>query len=95
MRNVITPSKETSSIGVVLVRSPACHLCDDAIEALQEIGVTFPLDVRVVEIDSEEGREILARYRPALSPAVVIDDRLFSSGRLPRRKLLRMLERTA
>lgn len=95
MRNAITPSKETGSIGVVVVRSPACHLCDDAIEALEEIGASFPLDVRMVEIDSEEGREILARYRPALSPAVVIEDRLFSSGRLPRRKLLRMLERTA
>lgn len=94
MRNVITPSKETSSIGVVLVRSPACHLCDDAIEALEEIGASFSLDVRVVEIDSEEGRAILARDRPALSPAVVIDDRLFSSGRLPRKKLQRMLERT-
>ncbi len=93
MRSVITPSRETGSIDVVVVRSPACHLCEDAIEALDEIGTTFPLDVRVVEIDSEDGRAILARYRPALSPTVVIDGRLFSSGRLPRKKLQRMLER--
>jgi alkyl hydroperoxide reductase subunit AhpF len=76
-----------------VVRSPACHLCEDAIETLREMGPTFPLDVRLVEIDSEEGRAIVARHRPALSPAVVIDGRLFSAGRLPRKKLLRMLER--
>ena len=93
VRNVTTPSNETRSIDVVVVRSPACHLCDEAIVALGEIGRTFPLDVRVVEIDSEEGRAIVTRYRPALSPAVVIDGGLFSSGRLPRKKLRRMLER--
>jgi len=93
VRSVLPPTrKETRSIDVVVVRSPACHLCEDAIEALGELGATFPLDVRVVEIDSEEGRAILARRRPALSPAVVIDDQLFSSGRLPRKKLRRMLE---
>jgi alkyl hydroperoxide reductase subunit AhpF len=93
MRSVITPSTETGSIEVFVVRSPACHLCEDAIEALAEIGRTFPLDVRVVEIDSQEGRAIFARHRPALSPAVVIDGRLFSSGRLPRKKLQLMLGR--
>lgn len=75
-----------------MVRSPACHLCEDAIEALDEMCARFPLGVRLVEIDSEEGRAIVARYRPALSPAVLIDGRLFSSGRLPRKKLLRALE---
>ena len=92
MRSAITPSKQTRPIDVVVVRSPACHLCEDAIEGLAEIDTTFPLDVRVIEIDSRDGRALVARYRPVLSPAVVIDGRLFSSGRLPRKKLLRMLE---
>lgn len=85
----------TRPIEVVVVKSAACHLCEDAIEALDEIGTTFPIGVRVVEIDSEEGRAIVARHRPALSPAVLIDGRLVSSGRLPRKKLVRMLERMA
>lgn len=94
MRNILpSTSKETRSIDVVVVRTPTCHLCEDAIEAISEIGATFPVDVRVVEADSEEGRAVIARYRPALSPAVVIDGHLFSSGRLPRKKLRRMLER--
>ena len=62
---------------------------------LDELGKTYPLDVRVVEIDSDEGREVIARHRPALSPAVLIHGRLVSSGRLPRKKLQRILEGVA
>ena len=94
MRSISTSTTNTArSLEVVVVRSPACHLCEDAIESLAELAKSQPLDVRVVEIDSDEGRAIVTRYRPALSPAVVIDGRLFSSGRLPRKKLRRMLER--
>jgi thioredoxin-like negative regulator of GroEL len=80
-------------VEIVVVRSPACHLCEDAIEALDEMRARFPLDVRLVELQSEEGRDIVARHRPALFPAVLVEDRLFSSGRLPRRKLERILAR--
>jgi len=86
---------ERPRLNVVVLRSPACHLCDDAINALGEIGREFPIDVRVVEIDSPEGRAIVAAHRPALSPAVLVDGALFSSGRLPRKKFRRMLERAA
>jgi Glutaredoxin-like domain (DUF836) len=93
VRNTVTPSRETDSIDVVVVRAPACHLCEDAIETLREIATMYPLEVRVVDFGSEEGQAIVGRHRPALSPAVMIDGRLFSSGRLPRKKLVRMLER--
>ena len=76
------------------MRSPACHLCEDAVEALDEMRARYPLDVRLVEMDSEEGRTIVARHRPALFPAVLVEDRLFSSGRLPGRKLERILARS-
>jgi hypothetical protein len=35
------------------------------------------------------------RYRPAMPPVVLVGGRLFSAGRLPRRKLRRQLERMA
>lgn len=92
VRNVLPPHGDGArSIEVVVVRSPACHLCEDAIETLGEMRARFPLDLRVIESDSEEGRAIVIRHRPALSPAVLIDGRLFSSGRLPRKKLRRTL----
>ncbi len=85
---------ERPPVEIVVVRSPACHLCEDAIEVLADLGGEFPLRVRIVDMESPEGRVIVAEHRPALSPAVVIDGNLFSSGRLPRKKLRRMLERT-
>jgi len=51
--------------------------------------------VREVDIASAEGRRILERYRPPMPPAVLVDGELFSSGRLPRKKLRRYLERAA
>jgi hypothetical protein len=80
---------------VVVVRSRGCHLCEDAIEALDELGRQFPLKVQIVHLETPEGRAIMAKHRAGLSPAVVIEGELFSSGRLPRKKLRRMLERTA
>lgn len=90
-RQVIRLADATRPLEVVVVRYPACHLCEEAIEALTGMSQTHPLEIRVVEIDSDEGRSMVAEHRPTLSPAVVIDGRLFSSGRLPRKKLQRML----
>lgn len=82
-------------IEVVVVSSPSCHLCDDARAALADLAAEFPLSVREVEIRSPEGARIVERYRPAMPPVVLVDGRLFSAGRLPRRKLRRYLERMA
>ncbi len=80
---------------VVVVTSPACHFCEDALESLQELARDFELGVRRVDIRSTEGLEIVERFRPSMSPAVLVDGELFSVGRLPRKKLRRLLERSA
>ncbi len=80
---------------VVVLSSPACHLCEDALEALAELGREFPIRLREVEMETPEGRELLRTHRPAMPPAVLIDGSLFSVGRLPRKKLRRLLERAA
>lgn len=82
-----------SEIDVVVVTSSACHLCEDALHELSELGKEYPLDVRAVAIDSEEGRQIFERLRPPMPPFVIVDGELFSSGRLPRKKLRKLLER--
>lgn len=82
-------------IEVVVVSSPSCHLCEDALAALADLAAEFPLSVREVDIRSPEGARIVERYRPAMPPAVVVDGELFSAGRLPRKKLRRYLERAA
>jgi hypothetical protein len=85
---------EVQMTEVLVVTSPACHLCEDALEALGELSGEYPLSVREASIDSEEGRAVLHRFRPPLPPFVIVDGELFSSGRLPRKKLRRYLERS-
>ena len=80
-------------VDVLVVTSPACHLCDDALEALGELVNEYDLSIRETSIDSVEGQTVFQRFRPPLPPFVVIDGQLFSSGRLPRKKLHRHLER--
>ena len=80
-------------LDVLVVTSPACHLCEDALEALEGFAREYPISIRVIPLDSEEGRAVFERFHPPLPPFVVVDDELFSSGRLPRKKFRRYLER--
>lgn len=78
-------------VTVTVVHAPACHFCEDAEEVLRGLSADGALDVRVVALESTEGAELTARHRPAMSPLVLVDGEFFSSGRLPRKKLTRLL----
>jgi hypothetical protein len=80
-------------VEVLIVTSPACHLCEDALEVLGELAPEYGLIVRETPIGSDEGRAVFERFHPPLPPFVIIDGELFSSGRLPRKKLRKYLER--
>lgn len=82
-----------NSTAVTLVTTSGCHLCDDAKAGLDEMGPEFGFAVRTVDASSSEGWALLAQYRPALLPLVVLNGDLFSVGKLPRKKLRRTLER--
>lgn len=76
---------------VTVVESDACHLCDDAHRVLDELGTVYPLSVDSVSVRTSAGRELMSRHRAALSPLVLLDGSFFSHGRLPRRKLDKVL----
>ncbi|GAA4289157.1 glutaredoxin [Georgenia daeguensis] len=82
------------TVAVTVVHAPACHFCDDAEQTLTSYSGRFPLDVRTVDIHSAEGRRLIALHRPAMNPLVLVDGEFFSSGRLPRRKLEKLLTST-
>jgi len=82
----------TRPVAVTLVTSPACHFCDDAHRALGDLATTYALDITAVAIDSREGQALTATHRPPMSPLVLVDGEYFSAGRLPRRKLTKLLE---
>ncbi len=77
----------TSALTATVVTANACHLCHDAIDVLMKNAIRYRIDVREVPSDCDEGRELIAAHRPAMSPLVLIDGEYFSAGRLPRKKL--------
>ncbi|GIG26471.1 MULTISPECIES: glutaredoxin [Cellulomonas] len=76
---------------VTVVRSPACHLCDAALQTLGRLREVVPLDLEVLEINSEEGARLVAQHRPAMSPLVLLDGAFVSSGKLRSGRLLDLL----
>ncbi|WP_084074783.1 glutaredoxin [Demequina sp. NBRC 110052] len=87
----MTPSRPRAQ--VTLVTSPACHFCEDASAALRDLAQTYPLEITTVPLGSGVGAALVAEHRPAMNPLVLLDGEFFSSGRLPRKKLIKALER--
>lgn len=79
------------SVEVVLVEMPECHLCEQAKTTLDDLGRGFALRVSIIDAGSSQGRGLIARHRPTMAPLVVVDGTFFSSGRLPRNKLISRL----
>ena len=78
-------------VRVTMVQSEGCHFCDDARGVLAELAGRGEIQLHLLDARSTEGLKIVARHRPPMFPLVLIDDQTFSSGRLPRRKLARLL----
>lgn len=76
---------------ITLVVSTGCHFCQDARDALDELGLEFRLEVTELDLRSPGGMELAQRHGAGMSPLVLLDAGLVSSGRLPRNKLRKLL----
>ena len=76
---------------LTVVGSPACHFCDDAHDALEQIGTEIPLYVDWVDAASPRGEALVREHRAPMLPLVLVDGIFFSFGRLPRKKLRKLL----
>ncbi|MGE5288592.1 MAG: hypothetical protein ACM3ML_15615 [Micromonosporaceae bacterium] len=81
----------TGPAAVTVVTAPACHFCEDARVALAELAKEYPLTVTVVPGASPAGQAVTRQHRSGMFPLVLVDGVYFSAGRLPRRKLARLL----
>jgi glutaredoxin len=82
-------------VQVTVVTAPACHFCDDAQSALAGLARVYPLAVRLVAAESRQGQALLRAHGAGMFPLVLVDGVFFAAGRLPRRKLERLLTRGA
>ncbi|MDP3891524.1 glutaredoxin [Nocardioides sp.] len=79
-------------VRITVVASEACHFCEDAHRALAALARCYPVAVDTMDVRSQAGQALMARHRAPMSPLVLLDDTFFSSGRLPRRKLEKLLK---
>ena len=80
---------------VTVVHAPACHFCDDAEQALIRLATEFAFTVQLVDADGPRGRTLMAACGAPMYPLILIDGAFFSFGRLPRKKLRKLLEARA
>ncbi|HEX6527040.1 MAG TPA: hypothetical protein VF070_44540 [Streptosporangiaceae bacterium] len=76
---------------VTVVTAPACHFCEDALDVLTGLRTVYRLTVEEAAADSPAGQVLLRRHGTGMFPLVLVDGEFFSAGRLPRRKLGRLL----
>lgn len=76
---------------LTVVESEACHFCDDARRVLADLAAAYPLTVEAIDARSPAGTALMRVHRASMSPLVLVDGVFFSHGRLPRRKLLKLL----
>lgn len=74
---------------VTVVTSQACHLCEDAVAEMNSRA--DDLRLAIVPADTPAGRDLVQLHRPVMFPLVLVDGMFLSSGRLPRRKLDKVL----
>lgn len=85
------PTANSARPRVTLLTTQGCHLCEDAQAELLERAARGQVSLEVVPADSERAVDLMALHRPAMFPLVLINGESFSTGRLPRRKLDRVL----
>jgi glutaredoxin len=74
-------------VRIVLVTRDGCHLCDDTLALLHQLGI----DPEVADVDSDDELHRLYDFRV---PVVLIDGVVVAEGRIRRESLETALDRS-
>jgi glutaredoxin len=74
-------------VRVVLVTRAGCHLCDDALSLLRELGI----EPELADVDSDDA--LFATYDWRV-PVVLADDVVVAEGKITREQLGRLKDRS-
>jgi hypothetical protein len=83
----------TAAVNIVLITAPDCHFCTDGKAVLARLAAHYPLTVREIAWSSADGQALVARHGILFPPGLLIEDEFVGFGRVPERKLRRLLER--
>ena len=71
-------------MGVVLITRKGCHLCDEALNLIRELGV----EPELADVDADESLLQLYDWRV---PVVLVDGEVVAEGRIDRDRLRKHL----
>lgn len=81
------------SVEVTLLTQTSCAFCDQAKDVLGRLEGEFPLRLRTLSLESEEGRTLGERLGVLFAPGILFDGELVAFGRPSERRLRRELSR--
>ncbi|OGK09652.1 hypothetical protein A2767_07395 [Candidatus Roizmanbacteria bacterium RIFCSPHIGHO2_01_FULL_35_10] len=80
--------KADNTIHIQFITSVSCPECFQAKKILKEAKVKYPkLMVKEYDVLGLKGLELAVKYGIMANPGIIINDELFSVGRLDRKKL--------
>jgi glutaredoxin len=71
-------------VGIVLITRQGCHLCEDALRLLEELGV----HPEITDVDADDELHRVYDFRV---PVVLIDGAVIAEGRIGREQLVAAL----
>ena len=77
---------------ITVITQAECHYCDEAKALLGRLSAELDYEVDVIDLETEDGRKLALAAGMVFPPAVLIDGRPLSYGRLSERLLRRELE---
>lgn len=78
-------------IRVTILTQPSCVFCEQAFEILNRLAAQYSLEIQEVPLESGEGRTLAIAHGVMFAPAILLDGKLFSYGRLSEKKLRKKL----
>ncbi len=78
---------------VTLLTQRSCAFCEQAENVLARLAPDYHLEITRISLDSNTGRELGLRHDVLFAPGLLLNDELFSYGRVSERKLRRELDR--
>ena len=83
----------TTPVEVTVLTQPNCDFCDQAKELFERLSTEYPLEVRELDLETDEGRRLAESGAMMFAPGIVLDGKPFSYGRPSERKIRRELNR--
>ena len=75
------------AIEILVLAQEDCAFCDHARDVLARLGDEFDLEIRTVEMNSDEVGRLAAEGAILFPPGIFVEGKAFSYGRLSERKL--------